>query len=960
MECSDSPVYIIGNTRVLENQTLTIDPGVEVKFFGNDILVIDGILVAEGTANNKITFSSADQQRRGSIVFTSPSDTVNLSHCVFTNLTGGQIFYDFENVTVEDVGTIELNDQGGATGEVIIVEDSPGNNVLSIKSNDTNTSITMNQTATVGDVCYVQFAIRFTKTEEYCSFFTYLEVNGGEWQQIGGIYPYNWVDADEWRQSRYDISSYVNFGDQIKVRFESTAYNSNYEFDELQARIDNVIVGSGGAITTLSSMNLQDVVLSKNNGHGIQSSSDISLTNSQISYSSVDGLNMIDEADVTLEGSSIMANGANGIKMHNGNLSVNNSYITHNGGLGIFAYPSVDLSYATVSNNGDIGIQIDNGTFSNIHGSIIYHNDVDNFIQISGSGIVNSTYSNIQGLSSYGIETNTTSSEFIIGAGNLEYDPVFADSTGTLSPNSLCIDAGPVYEVDQNMPPGLGSIQADIGAFGGPENQVWGGSPLPEGNPEIDHILDLPNDQGGSVGVQYTASIFDHSHTGYDITHYSFWRQLDVNGTFISGEVDPIISSSISNNRNDYWEELGTMSAQGFENYGYTAPTLSDSSSDGIFWSKYIVVAHTQEDDIYFVSEVDSGYSVDNIAPVAPEAFSTEFDSGILSTTWEDDINPDILHYEVFKDGDFFTQTIEKQFIDDGFDLGVTRTFKVRGVDVNDNVGEFSDPFLATYGLKGDITWDGIIDILDVTKIIYHILFPEEDITTEESWAGDYNEDSQIDVVDVTPVVDFILGGMLSELENLGGQTVALLSGAQLTLSSERPITGIQIKLSENTLVSNSTNLAMAYRENQIILYSADGQYIQGNNIPVLEFNNDVLIEDIIIVDNLGQRISAVLNVVDESMVPDEFKVHQNYPNPFNPATLVKVDVNKPINVMVSVYDVMGREISVLVNEQLHPGYHQFIWDGTDNRGIKAGSGLYLIMVQTPELTKTMKATLLR
>ena len=99
---------------------------------------------------------------------------------------------------------------------------------------------------------------------------------------------------------------------------------------------------------------------------------------------------------------------------------------------------------------------------------------------------------------------------------------------------------------------------------------------------------------------------------------------------FISGEVDPIISSSISNNRNDYWEELGTMSAQGFENYGYTAPTLSDSSSDGIFWSKYIVVAHTQENDIYFVSEVDSGYSVDNIAPIAPEAFSTEFDSGIL------------------------------------------------------------------------------------------------------------------------------------------------------------------------------------------------------------------------------------------------------------------------------------------------------------------------------------------
>ena len=82
----------------------------------------------------------------------------------------------------------------------------------------------------------------------------------------------------------------MNFGDQIKVRFESTAYNSNYEFDELHAIIDNVIVGPGGAITTYSSINLQNVVLSKNNGHGIQSSSDISLTNSQISYSSVHGL----------------------------------------------------------------------------------------------------------------------------------------------------------------------------------------------------------------------------------------------------------------------------------------------------------------------------------------------------------------------------------------------------------------------------------------------------------------------------------------------------------------------------------------------------------------------------------------------------------------------------------------------------------------------------------------------
>ena len=70
--------------------------------------------------------------------------------------------------------------------------------------------------------------------------------------------------------------------------------------------------------------------------------------------------------------------------------------------------------------------------------------------------------------------------------------------------------------------------------------------------------------------------------------------------------------------RNQYWEQIGTMDAQGFENYGFSAPTISDSSSSGIFWSKFLVVAHTPDDDVYFVSDPDSGYSVDNIAPTAP------------------------------------------------------------------------------------------------------------------------------------------------------------------------------------------------------------------------------------------------------------------------------------------------------------------------------------------------------
>jgi len=612
----------------------------------------------------------------------------------------------------------------------------------------------------------------------------------------------------------------------------------------------------------------------------------------------------------------------------------------------------VDNNYYSIFGSGDEGLY--NITIQNS----IFANDPQIEIKYVGNGLVieNSAFE----MGENGI--NTTHSTYnSLGLVNVVTEGILSTGpNGELNSNCSSVDAGSLGQFDGFMPPGIGGVRADLGMYGGPGNTIWGGLGIPPGEPVIDQIVDLPNDQGGYVGVQYSGSIFDYDHSGYDIDSYSFWRELDVQNMGIGQDaLGSEINSYRSFGRDSYWENMGEMDAQGFENYGFSALTISDSSSDGIFWSKYLVVAHTPDDDIFFVSSVDSGYSVDNIAPVAPAQFSVNFDEGLMSASWVDDVNPDVVQYDVYKDGDSFLQIQETEFTDN-FSLGDSAEYQIRGIDENDNTGEFSEPYVVSYGKKGDITWDGIINVLDVTKIIYHILFPEDDVSTEEYWAGDFNGDEQINVVDVTPVVDFILGGFLSDLENTGGQTVALINDNQLILNSDRPITGIQIKLNGSNTVSNLTNLSMASHGNQIILYSSEGQFLQGINVPILDLSSDMVIEDLIIVDNLGERVSTVLKIVEEDVVPNVFKIHQNYPNPFNPATLVKVDVNEPIDVMVSVYDVMGREISVLVNEQLHPGYHQFIWDGTDNRGMKAGSGLYFIMVQTPEITRTMKATLLR
>jgi hypothetical protein len=63
--------------------------------------------------------------------------------------------------------------------------------------------------------------------------------------------------------------------------------------------------------------------------------------------------------------------------------------------------------------------------------------------------------------------------------------------------------------------------------------------------------------------------------------------------------------------------------------------------------------------------------------------------------------------------------------------------------------------------------------------------------------------------------------------------------------------------------------------------------------------------------------------------VPASYNLYQNFPNPFNPATSIKFDVAKSGNVKLIVFDILGREVSTLVNENLNPGTYQVSFDGS-------------------------------
>ena len=105
---------------------------------------------------------------------------------------------------------------------------------------------------------------------------------------------------------------------------------------------------------------------------------------------------------------------------------------------------------------------------------------------------------------------------------------------------------------------------------------------------------------------------------------------------------------------------------------------------------------------------------------------------------------------------------------------------------------------------------------------------------------------------------------------------------------------------------------------------------------------------------------ASTLDVLRQALLPGKFALHQNYPNPFNPSTTIRFDLPTATEVHMAVYDLLGREVVRLVDGQLETGYHQLVWDGRDQDGREVPTGIYFVLVVTPEFRKSIKTLLLK
>ena len=129
--------------------------------------------------------------------------------------------------------------------------------------------------------------------------------------------------------------------------------------------------------------------------------------------------------------------------------------------------------------------------------------------------------------------------------------------------------------------------------------------------------------------------------------------------------------------------------------------------------------------------------------------------------------------------------------------------------------------------------------------------------------------------------------------------------------------------------------------------YFVDDEYIQGESYPAYYYAKAVdqydNLSDISNYDYVWV-MPTDKDVVNYSvtLTPANFELFQNYPNPFNPTTTINYALPRDGNVTISIYSVNGEKVKTVLNQFMEKGFHTVEWNGTNQNGSPASTGIYI------------------
>ncbi len=256
--------------------------------------------------------------------------------------------------------------------------------------------------------------------------------------------------------------------------------------------------------------------------------------------------------------------------------------------------------------------------------------------------------------------------------------------------------------------------------------------------PHVVSVKDVPADQGGKVTLTWFKSDFD----GSKVISYRIERSIAPIGVGFA------------------WEVIGNVPASRFNYYSVTASTLNNEMEGNNGKTYFRITALTDNPNVYYTSNIMSGKSLDNLAPLAPSALNVAVVTEGVKVSWQLNSEDDFKEYNIYRSTEeevsfdtlkVYGTTADSMFVDET-PLNKSVYYFVRGVDFHENKSEASSVYL------------------NITGINENDVLPTE-FALQQNYPNPFNPSTTISFaipkqVDVKLVVYNLLGEVVAELLN--------------------------------------------------------------------------------------------------------------------------------------------------------------------------------------------------
>jgi len=480
-----------------------------------------------------------------------------------------------------------------------------------------------------------------------------------------------------------------------------------------------------------------------------------------------------------------------------------------------------------------------------------------------------------------------------------------------------------------------------------------------------DTIAWYENDGSGNFGDQNVIT------TSADYTRSVY--AVDMDG---DGDID-VLSASRDDNTIAWYENDGsgnfgdqnviTTSAEGARSV-YAADVDGDGDMD-------VLSASSTDDTIAWYENDGSGNfgdqnvittSADNAHSVYAADVDGDGDMDVLSASDADDT---IAWYENDGSGNFGDQnvittsaegarSVYAADVDGDGDMDVLSASSHDGtIAWYENTATCEAGFSSCSGIcfdyishsSGDVNQNGDINVIDLIIIVGNILYTDQNpLTAQQFILADFDQDCNLSITDIVGIVG-VMFEQLARTVDIVEEITIYQSKTGLYLESPGFV-ALDIKLSHQLEFEHSLTSSAFLNESNTTDYATRMIIVEPQTQRLFETNDDFIIDNIIAVGINGEPVEVSILVM-----PTEFNLSPAYPNPFNPVTTLKYSMPYTAEVSLTIYDIMGREVEVLLNENIKFGYHSIKWNAT-----RYSSGIYFVHMVTKHNQSTQKLMLIK